>query len=719
MPRVYPIEKYRDIGIIAHIDAGKTTVTERVLFYTGISHKIGEVHDGQAIMDWMEQERERGITITAAATTCFWMPRELEKKGDEDKSSSSPSSAKADSVKEGEYRFNIIDTPGHIDFTAEVQRSLRVLDGAVVVFDGVAGVEPQSETVWRQADKFLVPRICFINKLDRIGASFEKSLESIWQKLSPNAVALQLPIGVEENFEGVIDLLKMKTLKFEGDFGQIVKEEEIPENLLKNAEEWHKKLVEKIAAEDETLLEKYLAGQEISTEELRKKLRKAVLEYKLIPVLCGSALKNKGIQCVLDAVCYYLPSPADLPPVKGTDPKTGQEIERKAEDSESFSALAFKIASDPYVGSLTYFRVYSGSLKKGSYLLNSTTGEKERIGRILRMHAAEREEVSEIFAGDIAATVGLKNTRTGHTLCDENFPIVLEKITFPEPVISIRIEPKTKADQEKMGLALKRLSEEDPTFRVKGDLETGETIISGMGELHLEIIADRMRREFKVEGNVGRPQVAYKETIKSAAQAEGKYIRQSGGRGQYGHVYLKVKPRERGQGFEFIDEIKGGIIPREFIPAVEKGIKEAVDKGIVAGYPIVDTEVTLYDGSFHEVDSSEIAFKIAGSIAFQEACKRAKPVILEPIMKIEVIVPEEFFGDTIGDLSARRGKIEETKDRLNLKVIDAKVPLAEMFGYATSLRSLTEGRGIFTMEFDHYEEVPQNIAQEIIEGKRR
>ena len=701
MPRAYPIEKYRDIGIIAHIDAGKTTVTERILFYTGISHKIGEVHDGQAIMDWMEQERERGITITAAATTCFWIPRDLERK------------------KENEYRINIIDTPGHIDFTAEVQRSLRVLDGAIVVFDGVAGVEPQSETVWRQADKFNVPRICFINKLDRLGASFERSLESIWQKLSPNAVAMQIPIGLEENFQGIIDLLKMKAYKFEGDFGQIVKEEEIPKDLLEKAKEWQKKLIEKIAAEDEVLLDKYFSGKEISPEELRNVLRKAVLEYKLIPVFCGSALKNKGIQLLLDAVCYYLPAPTDLPPVRGIDPKTGQETIRRSNDFEPFSALAFKIASDPYVGSLTYFRVYSGSLTKGSYVFNSVTREKERIGRILRMHAAEREEVDEVFAGDIAATVGLKSTKTGHTLCDENYPIVLEKITFPEPVISIRIEPKTKADQEKMALALKRLSEEDPTFKVKGDLETGETIISGMGELHLEIIVDRMKREFKVEGNVGRPQVAYKETIKTSAEAEGKYIRQSGGRGQYGHVFLRIKPLERGKGFIFIDEIKGGIIPKEFIPAVEKGVKEAIEKGVLAGYPMVDVEVTLYDGSFHEVDSSEIAFKIAGSIAFQEAAKKAKPVILEPIMRLEVIVPEESFGDVIGDLSSRRGKIEETKDRVNLKVIDAKVPLAEMFGYATTLRSLTEGRGTFTMEFDHYEEVPVNISQEIVEGKRR
>jgi len=715
MPRVYPIEKVRDIGIIAHIDAGKTTVTERVLFYTGISHKIGEVHDGQAIMDWMVQERERGITITAAATTCFW------------------SSGKTQREKETEHRINIIDTPGHIDFTAEVQRSLRVLDGAVVVFDGVAGVEPQSETVWHQADKYKIPRICFINKMDRTGASFEKSLESIWQKLSPDAVALQLPIGEEDKFEGVIDLLRMIALKFEGDFGQIVKEEEIPPNLLAKAKEWREKLVEKVAAEDEELLEKYLAKKDynppstltpppvdvISVDELRRVLRKATLDYKLIPVFCGSALKNKGIQPLLDGIIYYLPNPIDLPPVKGIDPKTGQETERKPGDAEPFSALVFKIATDPYVGTLTYFRVYSGSLTRGSYLLNSTTGEKERIGRILRMHADEREEVSEIFTGDIAATVGLKTTSTGHTLCDENHPIVLEKITFPEPVISVRIEPKTKADQEKMALALRKLTEEDPTFKVKGDLETGETIISGMGELHLEIIADRMRRDFKVQASVGRPQVAYKETIQKEAEAEGKYIRQSGGRGQYGHVFLRVEPKKRGEGFEFIDEIKGGIIPKEFIPAVEKGVKEATDKGVVAGYPLVDLAVSLYDGSFHEVDSSEIAFKIAGSIALQEAIRRAKPVLLEPIMKLEVVIPAEFFGDVIGGLSAKRGKIEETEDRLNLKVISAEVPLAEMFGYATALRSLTEGRGTFTMEFDHYEEVPNNIAQEIIEGKRR
>ncbi len=701
MPRQYPIERVRDIGIIAHIDAGKTTVTERVLFYTGISHKIGEVHEGQAIMDWMEQERERGITITSAATTCFWTPGDLERD------------------KKNEYRINIIDTPGHIDFTAEVQRSLRVLDGAVVVFDGVAGVEPQSETVWRQADKFRVPRICFINKLDRMGADFKKSLDSIFQKLTPNAVALQIPIGLEQEHQGVIDLLEMKALKFEGDYGQKVKKEEIPENLLVEAKEWRQKMLEKIAAEDEKLLENYLAKKEIPLEELKKVLRKAVLEYKLVPVLCGSALKNKGVQPLLDAVCDYLPGPKDLAAVKGIIPKTGLETERKPDDSEKFSALVFKVAADPYVGTLSYFRVYSGTLSAGSYLLNTTTGEKERIGRILRMHAAEREEVKEVFSGDIAATVGLKNTGTGQTLCDESAPLILEQIVFPEPVISIRIEPKTKADQEKMGIALKRLADEDPTFKLKSDLETGETIISGMGELHLEILVERMKREFKVEASVGRPQVAYKETIKEEAEAEGKYIRQSGGRGQYGHVWLRVKPRERGKGFEFLDEIKGGIIPQEFIPAVEKGIKEALDKGVLAGYPLIDLEAALYDGSFHEVDSSENAFKIAGSMALQAAVRRAKPVLLEPIMKLEVIVPEEFFGDTVGDLSARRGRIEETGDRFNLKIIEAKAPLAEMFGYATSLRSLTEGRGTFTMEFDCYEEVPQNISQEIIEGKRR
>ena len=695
MARIFPIEKYRNIGIIAHIDAGKTTTTERFLFYTGITHKIGDIDEGDTVMDWMPQERERGITITSAATTCFW------KTGG------------------NEYRINIIDTPGHIDFTAEVQRSLRVLDGGVVVFDGVAGVEPQSETVWRQADKFQVPRICFINKMDRLGADFYKSLEAIWEKLSPNAVALQLPIGAEDKFEGAIDLLSMKALRFKGENGEIVEEGEIPADLREKAEEWRKIMVEKISAEDDALLEKYLAKQEVSVKELKDALRKATIAYKLIPVFCGASLRNKGVQPVIDGVCHYLPSPVDLLPVKGIDQKTGLEVERRPLDTEPFASLAFKIASDPYVGTLTFFRVYSGNLKKGSYALNTTTLEKERIGRILRMHANAREDVEEVFAGDIAATVGLKNTSTGHTMCDENSPIVLEKITFPEPVVSIRIEPKTKADQEKMGQALKRLAEEDPTFRIRSDQETSETIISGMGELHLDVIVDRMKREFKVECNVGRPQVAYRETIKTEAEAEGKYIKQSGGRGQYGHVFLRVEPKDRGAGFEFIDEIKGGIIPQEYIPAVEKGVKEAMDKGVVAGYPLVDFSAALFDGSFHEVDSSEIAFKIAGSMALQSAVKRANPIILEPIMKLEVVLPQNFFGDVIGDLASRRGKIEETKDRLNLKVIDAKAPLSEMFGYATSLRSLTEGRGTFTMEFDHYEEVPKNIAQEIVEGKRK
>ena len=699
MARQYPIEKYRNIGIIAHIDAGKTTTTERVLFYTGISHKIGEVHEGEAVMDWMEQERERGITITSAATTCFWTPTyDAENK-------------------EMEHRVNIIDTPGHIDFTVEVQRSLCVLDGAVVVFDGVAGVEPQSETVWRQADKFEVPRICFINKLDRTGASFERGLDSILQKLTKNAVAVQIPIGEEENLAGVIDLIKNKAYKFEGEFGSEVVEMDIPAELADKAKEWREKMLEKISSEDEALMEKYLEGGDIDAEDIKKVLRKATLDNKLVPVFAGSALKNTGVQLVLDGVVDYLPSPLDIPAIVGTKPNTEEEIERETSDEESFASLAFKVATDPFVGTLTYFRVYSGTLKKGSYVLNTTTGEKERISRILLMHAADREEVDELYAGDIAATVGLKNTGTGHTLCDASNPIVLEKITFPEPVISVRIEPATKADQEKMGLALKRLSDEDPTFRVSGDAETGETIISGMGELHLEILVDRMKREFNVDATVGRPQVAYKETIKIEAEAEAKYIKQSGGRGQYGHVYLRVKPKERGEGFEFVDEIKGGAIPREYIPAVQKGVVEAMDKGVLAGYPVIDVHVTLYDGSYHDVDSSELAFKIAASQAFQQAAKKADIVLLEPVMSLEVVVPDNFLGDTIGDLSSRRGKIEETEDRQGLKVIQVKVPLAEMFGYATSLRSLTEGRGTFTMEFDNYEEAPRNITEEIIEKR--
>ncbi len=702
MPREYPIEKNRDIGFIAHIDAGKTTVTERVLFYTGISHKIGEVHEGEAIMDWMEQEKERGITITSAATTCFWSPGEYLAKD-----------------KKNEHRINIIDTPGHIDFTAEVQRSLRVLDGAVVIFDGVAGVEPQSETVWYQADKFEVPRICFINKLDRTGADFEKSFQSILERLTPNAIKMQTPIGLEDKHQGVVDLLFQKAYYFEGERGEKVIEKEIPEELKKEVKKLREELVEKIAEQDDDLMQKYLDGKELTTKELQETLRKATINYKLIPVFCGTALRNKAVQLLIDAIIHYLPSPFDLPPVEGVHPKTEEKLSRKASDDESFSALAFKIATDPFVGSLIYFRVYSGKLTAGSYILNSITGQKERIGRILRMHADKREEVKEIYAGEIGAAVGLKGTTTGDTLCDLDNPIILEKITFPEPVIYISIEPKTKADQEKMGLALKRLAEEDPTFKIRTDEETGQTIISGMGELHLEIIVDRMFREFKVEANIGRPQVAYKETILNMAEAEGKYIRQSGGRGQYGHVWLRVEPLEKGQGFEFVNAIKGGIIPSEYIPAVEKGTKEAMAKGILAGYPVVDVKSTLYDGSFHEVDSSESAFKIAGSMAFQEAAKRAKLVLLEPVMKVEAVVPEQFLGDVTGDLSSKRAKIEKMDERGNMRIIDAKVPLAEMFGYVTQIRSMTQGRGSFTMEFDHYAQVPENIAQEIIEGKKK
>ena len=692
MSRDYPIERTRDIGIIAHIDAGKTTVSERILFYTGIAHKIGEVHEGTTVMDWMEQERERGITITAAATNVFWQPSYFDE---------------VQKTKENEYRINIIDTPGHVDFTVEVERSLRVLDGGVVVFDGVAGVEPQSETVWRQADKYRVPRICFINKLDRMGASFEKSLESIRERLTPNAVALTIPIGSEQNLEGVIDVLTMRSVRFSGDHGEKVERSEIPEELKSVAEAWHHRLVEKISETDDILTDKYLKNESVSIGELKSALRRATLGYRLVPVFCGSALKNKGVQLALDAVIDYLPSPIDMPPVHGLNPKSGQEEERPARDDAPFAALAFKLQTDPFVGQLTYFRVYSGTLLAGSYILNSTRGEQERVGRILRMHANHREEMKEIQAGNIGAIIGLKNTRTGDTLADGEHPIILEK-------------PKAKADQEKMGMALKRLAEEDPTFIIKGDSETGETIISGMGELHLEILVDRMRREFSVAANVGRPQVAYKETVVREGQAEGRYIRQSGGRGQYGHVWLRVSPRERGKGFEFVNAIKGGIIPQEFIPAVEKGVKEATDRGVMAGYPIVDAEVTLYDGSYHDVDSSEAAFKIAGSIALQEAARRAGLVLLEPIMRVEVVTPESFLGEVTGDLSAKRAGIDAMSERgQGIKVISARVPLAEMFGYATAVRSLTQGRASFTMEFDHYEEVPANIAQAIVEGKTK
>ena len=698
----YPIEKIRNIGVIAHIDAGKTTVSERILFYTGVSHKIGEVHEGDTVMDWMEQERERGITITAAATTVYWVPSDAKDKV-------------ADKVK-----LNVIDTPGHIDFTIEVKRSLRVLDGALVVFDGVAGVEPQSETNWRYADDYQVPRLCFINKLDRLGASFERSFQSILERLSPYAVKLQLPDGHEDQFKGIVDLLTRTYYTFEGERGEKIVKGEIPEAMKELVEKERAITIEKIVEHDETAMADYLEGKEVPLEQLRQIIRKTTIENKIFPVFCGSALKNKGVQLALDAVAYYLPSPLDITPSVGVDGKTGETVLAKPDENEPFRALAFKSAADPFVGQLTFFRVYSGKLASGSYVLNARTGQQERVSRIVRLHANQREEIKEIFAGNIAATVGLKDTRTGDTLCDPEHPVVLEGIKSPEPVISLRVEPKTKADQEKMSMVLKKLMDEDPSFRVKTDEETLETIISGMGELHLDIIVDRMRREFGVNVNVGRPQVAYKESITAEAQAEGKYVRQSGGRGQYGHVWLRVAPRERGTGFEFIDAIKGGAVPQEFLPAIQKGIKEVVDKGVIAGFPLVDFQATAYDGSYHEVDSSEIAFKIAAATALQEAFKRASPVILEPVMSVEVIIPDQFMGSVNGDLSSRRGQIEQMADRspLNLKVIGAKVPLAEMFGYATAIRSLTEGRGTFNMEFSHYEPVPNNIAQQIIEGRK-
>ena len=698
MSRLSPIERVRNIGIIAHIDAGKTTTTERILFYTGVSYKVGEIDEGETIMDWMEQERERGITITAAATTCFWTPPAAEKKP------------------ENRYQINIIDTPGHVDFTVEVERSLRVLDGAVVIFEAVAGVEAQSETVWRQADKYRVPRICFINKMDRMGASFEFAFNSIQERLTSHAVALQLPIGQEDDFEGVIDLLEMKALYFEGDHGLEVKPKEIPAPYIEKAKAARAIALEKIVEHDDALMEQWLAGQEPPLPALKKTLRRAVIANKLVPVYVGAAFKNKGVQPLLDAVVDYLPSPIDMPPVEGLDPKTEAELSRKPEDTEPFAALAFKIQTDPFVGQLTYFRVYSGTLKSGSYVYNATSDRKERVGRIVRMHANDRLEVEEIHAGDIGAIVGLKNTTTGDTLCLEEAPIILEKIVFPEPVVSVKVEPKTRADQEKIGVALRRLAEEDPTFRVKFDEETGDTIISGMGELHLEILVDRMKREFKVAANTGRPRVAYKETILAEAAAEGKYIRQTGGRGQYGDVYLRVRPRERGQGFNFVNKIKGGAIPEEYIPACRKGIEEAMAKGVLLGYPVVDVETEVFDGSYHEVDSSEAAFKIAASMAFQNAVKQAKLILLEPIMKLEVTIPAKYLGDVTGDLNARRAQIAELKDRgHDLKVIDALVPLAQMFGYTTSLRSLTQGRGSSVMEFHHYDRVPENIVKEIAE----
>ncbi|MBI5138249.1 MAG: elongation factor G [Candidatus Vogelbacteria bacterium] len=712
-----PLERVRNFGVIAHIDAGKTTVSERILFYTGVSHKIGEVHEGDTVMDWMDQERERGITITSAATTAFWTPSYMsveDRKNDKNK-----------------YRFNIIDTPGHIDFTIEVKRSLRVLDGAVVVFDGVAGVEPQSETNWRYADEGNVPRMCFINKLDRTGGNFEKSYATILDRLTKNAVRMQIPIGEEDKHEGVIDLLKMKAYHFEGDKGKDIVEIEIPENFKAAAAKYHGELVEKIVAEDEKAMGEYLDGKEIGIDELKKILRKAVITNKIVPVYCGSALKNKAVQLMLDGVVDYLPSPLDIPAPTGIDPNTDETISRRVADDEKFSALAFKLQSDPYVGQLTFFRVYSGTVEAGSYVYNATTGKKERVGRVLRMHANDREEVKTVYAGEIAAMVGLKETRTGNTLCDENFPIILESIVIPESVVSMRIEPKTKADQERMGMALKRLSDEDPTFRIKGDEETMETIISGMGELHLEILVERMKREFNVDANVGKPQVAYRETITKSAEAEGKYIKQSGGRGQYGHCVLTVKPIEpliegkklaknvtREDHFEFINNIKGGVIPNEFIPAVEKGVREALNRGIISGFPMVDISVDLTFGSSHDVDSSEMAFKMAGSMAFQDAAKRASPVLLEPIMKVEVVTPEKFMGDVTGNLSSKRAQIEGMEDRGQAKVVRAKVPLSEMFGYVTSLRSMTEGRASFTMELAEYAIVPKNIETTIVESRK-
>lgn len=713
MERDYPLEKVRNFGIIAHIDAGKTTTSERVLYYTGMSHKIGEVHNGEATTDWMEQERERGITITSAAVTCFWTP------------------TYALNDKNKKHRFNIIDTPGHIDFTVEVKRSLRVLDGAVVVFDGVAGVEPQSETNWRYADEAMVPRICFVNKLDRTGASFEHSYKTILDRLNKSAVRMQIPIGLEDKFEGVVDLLKMKAYYFEGSMGDNITEKEIPEGLKADAEKYHGELIEKIVEQDDNMMSEYLDGKIPSVDVLKATLRKAVIANKIFPVFAGSALKNKGVQLVLDAVVDYLPAPTDIPAIGGVNPDNEQEEVRHASDAEPFSALAFKVATDPFVGQIIFFRVYSGSLAAGSYVYNPRTRNKERIGRILRMHANDREEVKKVFAGEIAAAVGLKDTITSDTLCDEGHPIELYRIIFPEPVIQLRVEPKTKADQEKMGMALNRLAQEDPTFRVTTDSETNETIIAGMGELHLEIIVDRMKREFSVETNVGKPQVAYRETITGEAEAEGKYIKQSGGRGNYGHVKIKVKPMDlsvdendlpkntkRDKGFEMINNIKGGAIPQEYIPACEKGFKEGLDRGVLAGFKLENVSIDLWDGSYHDVDSNEMAFKIAASMAVQDACKAARPVILEPMMKVEVVTPEKFMGDVTGSLSSKRGLIEGMEARGMNQVVRAVVPLSEMFGYMTSLRSMTEGRASFTMEFMRYDIVPQNVATTIIDSRK-
>ncbi len=686
MAREFPLNKTRNIGIMAHIDAGKTTTTERILFYTGRVHKIGEVHDGAATMDWMIQEQERGITITSAATTCHWK----------------------------EHRINIIDTPGHVDFTVEVERSLRVLDGAVAVFCSVGGVEPQSETVWRQADKYGVPRLAYINKMDRIGADFDRGVSMIRERLGANPVPIQLPIGSEDEFRGIIDLVKMKAYYFLDDLGTKSEEKDIPQDMSEIVAQYREKLVEAASENDEPLMMKYLEGQEITEEELNTAIRAATINVKFIPVICGSSFKNKGVQMLLDAVVNYLPAPTDVPSIKGVHPETGLDEERHASDEEPFSALAFKIMADPYVGKLAFFRVYSGVLKSGSYIYNSTKDKKERIGRLLQMHANHREEVSEVYAGDIVAAVGLKDTTTGDTLCEENNQVILESMQFPEPVIDVAIEPKTKADQDKMGVALARLGEEDPTFRMHTNPETGQTIISGMGELHLEIIVDRLLREFKVDANVGRPQVAYKETITSKVKAEGKFVRQSGGRGQYGHCWIEIEPLTPGTGYEFVNKIVGGVIPKEYITPIDNGVREAMLSGTLAGYPILDVRVTLYDGSFHEVDSSEMAFKIAGSMAFKEAAAKANPVLLEPVMKVEVNVPDEYMGDVIGDINSRRGRIEALESRSGMQIIRSIVPLAEMFGYATDLRSKTQGRGTYVMQFSHYEAAPKHITTEII-----
>ncbi|MCA1826171.1 MAG: elongation factor G [Myxococcales bacterium] len=689
MARTFPLERCRNIGIMAHIDAGKTTTTERILFYTGVSYKIGEVHEGTAVMDWMEQEQERGITITAAATTCYWR----------------------------DAKINIIDTPGHVDFTIEVERSLRVLDGAVAVFDGVNGVEPQSETVWHQADKYKVPRVCFINKMDRVGADFFMSVRTIVDRLNAKPVCIQVPMGAEEKFEGVIDLVTMQAVRFEGEKGEKVVESQIPPEFHDLAVEWHHKLVEEVAEHDDDALHAYVEKGDVPADLLKKALRKGTIAMKCFPVFCGSAFKNKGVQRLLDAVVDYLPTPLDIPPVKGVTPD-GKEETRETSDKAPFAALAFKIMADPFVGQLTYIRVYSGTVKTGQAVYNSAKSRRERIGRLLRMHANKREEIDEILAGDIAAVVGMKNATTGDTLSDADKPIILEKMEFPDPVMHIAVEPKSTADQEKMITALQKLAVEDPSFRMRTDEETGQTIISGMGELHLDIIVDRMRREYKVDANVGKPQVAYRETITREVEAEGKYIRQTGGRGQYGHVWLKVRPNEQGKGFSFKNALVGGVIPKEYVHPIEKGVREAMDGGVLGGYPLVDVAVELFDGSYHDVDSNEMAFKIAASLGFKEAARKAGPILLEPIMATEVITPEQFMGNVIGDLSARRGKILHMEKRAGMQVVSAHVPLAEMFGYSTSLRSATEGRAIYTMQFHHYAPVPGHIGEQLIAKSR-